>query len=605
MLSGFLSSALAADKSVLFETLPIPPDFPQILNDSASSSQTGVHFIGDERFLQNDIDIDLSTFSRRVFTSHDDICLSILALIAIVLVTQIVQVVLMRTSISSPLSTPARLFFSVVLSQFLQFRLPFRFINTTNQCVSRYYQPQPRSSQSSSNGTSHSNFSPVQLSIIAFLSAISLFVLHVLLLFVTFPRPVQSSSEQYGLQGVQPVFSDFNVGMKMLAATKKKECTSPFIIMNGRNKKKRLGYVEPLYTLNVCVKYEETVPRNRSSSVSSSETNTITISSALHRAGSDYEVVVGDRSITLSTRVEIRCSSRDGLGKKGFKTRNILFHTEDGNTSPFSNSRFLQRSVIHESRRFACRNYFDQPSTPNTAINSTQNFCNESRGVKPTSWKVESRPVSLWGDIVENVSTISSTFNSSDIPSPFEALRVGIAALVPSSVIYAVAQDNINLDLESIEENKEGGLVIQWLPAVGVGLYTVFDVVLLFLFLILKWMLQPISTNFMAWKYAQRNRFLNMNSFFKFQQQIRRDRENTGSRSTISDLDSFQIDPSNVLHDPFDNNASEGRNIEGKNSDFEGSNDYENQNRLDPHKQLSFTTNEYYIIPPSNVDSDT
>lgn len=487
---------MSSDSSPSASAFFIPPIEPAGLHRILNASQPGTYILTSDQFQQSNV--YLTNFTRRRLTSIDDILLSVLSLIAIILCTQLIITILLRTSVYSPISTPARLFSAIILTEFLQFKFPFRFISGVHQTFPNRYQQQNQTS---------SRFHTYSLSAIAFLGTCCLFLFHAFIIFLTYPRPVYNRTGQYGLIGVQPVVADdFNQAVGLLRGVGSHNgCVTP-VILSPYHTSNSLGVFQNVYNLHVCVHFEE------EEEPSMAPPDTVSISSAFHRAGSDHRINFRNRSISLRSRAYITTFTI--AGRQKYSKHNILFRTLDNSSSSFSHTRYLQHLFIHESKRFACRTH------ENT--NKSNPICDKKSTTISTRDSIERRLITLWPDTTEKVDTVVSTFNLASLPSPSNALQLGLAVLIPGGKIVQTQES---------ESNLPSGLIVQWTPLVGVGLFCIIDAVLLIVVAItMNWTMQPVSLGLLAWKYAERNRFLRTNSFLQYQQKQKKKSEERHKR---------------------------------------------------------------------------
>lgn len=450
-----MSIYLDGDNQILTNIPTPPPDFINL----TEPFKNGFYLGGHPRF--NVRDIRVTNMFHRQISRLDEFLLGVLTVLVISLLTDFVQAILLRTSNDNRVLA-TNLIYAAMVDEIAHLRNIWK----------HYTRFHGEYSSRRSFARQRTIASIVILGI-----SVLLFSAEVIAILVTQPMVIPSKSDQYNVQGIQPVGAEIGVSKFIRRTALQRICVSPIF---QEAKQQRNFLVSTCFIQNT----KEDLPRTFGAA------DSIAVKSWYHKAGSDHEVIIGTANVSLRIRSQIFTNTGDGNDSP----MRIFYENQDNKNQDMS--RYLHRRLIYAAMEWSC------------AKKDSQYTCQELvDDIQESPASTENRTIILWkgkdDSFLESVVGAVSTFRTKMI-SPISSVEIGIRELITSSAIkevekvanYALIEnDEIQFGREGLlsEEGRVAGVMP--LCVIVIGVYIVV--------LIIRCVLKPISLAHLALEKVQ------------------------------------------------------------------------------------------------------
>lgn len=431
-----------------------PPGFRNLTEPFA----LGTYLNGHDAFNVSDFRI-VNIFHRQVGPA-DELLLGMLSVFLIAVLSELVQTILLRTGRDRRVFAN-NLLYAALVDEVGHFRNIVSHLNILQNARER-----ARSRPHERNILRSRAFvSAVFLSI-----ALLLFVAEVVAVLVTQPLTINSTKDQYNVQGIQPLGTPMGVSKFVLRRILENVCVTPIMRPLRQNRN---------FLVRSCFIVREEIALSSPEDLS----DTIIVKSWFHSAGSDHNITFGPGSTNISIRSEIFTNT--GINDI---SRRITYRLIDN--SEMEHAKYIHRRLIHATIEWSCNQNFSKFTC--------FQLVDELKG----NTRTETREILKWqgrnGPVLENVTGLVSTFEIR-INSPYWAVRAGMRDLVTSGGIeetrgpatyHVIKDDSTEVGIAGLlsEEGRVAGLF-----PISLILLASFCVLI-----ILRWFLKPISLTFMA-----------------------------------------------------------------------------------------------------------
>lgn len=444
----------------------IPPVQPPHLKYIEDEREPGVYLVANDKFHLADQHI--TKLLHQQITNADEFILGVLSVLLIAVLSEMVYVILLRTSKKRGEISQNRVLSAFLFSEFEHLRIVSRHFNPSQWF--RRHRPSSPTIVRQSLPSKRPEFSTA-LSVTVLVFAVVIFAIDVLVVALTQPKPQQSEMGQYNLRAVQPVFTESGISSYISRMALDRPCVSPFM-SNGSQTRR--------FQVQSCVYFSYKKDLFTRSSI----TENVTIESYFHRGGFDHNISFPPAWIAVTTRVDVLLSEEDG------GSRHLLFDVLDNGS--FKHTRYMHNLVMYYAKEKLCRG--------DTVY---EEFCaNASAETDGTVWSSRKKKVHLWEDKYEDVIGVVSEFRNVNMPAPYWNLRSGSKVFLPGAAIFEISGESryvpFGKDMEEGEEAGIANLLVEQKRVAGVVVLLVLFSVMALLLVFLRLWLQPVSLERLA-----------------------------------------------------------------------------------------------------------
>lgn len=432
-------------KEVLFG-IPSPP--PNFLNVSENVF-AGIYIVGHDKFLVKDVHV-VGVLRRSVGPS-EEFLLGVLSVFLIAVVSEIVQVILMRTRRERRLS-PMSVVYACLVDELSHFRNIWSHLSSLRR-------------QEGNDRRQITSRQRALASLVVVGITLALFVVEVAAVVLTQPITVSSTEKAYNIKGVHPIGTSRGVARLIRRVAGNRICVSPIMTKSAQTRN---------FMVSACSLLEKKEDLTEETDVS----NFIKVSSWYHRGGVDHNITFGEAVFHLRLRAELFLDAGDG------GARRVLFQSRDN--AAMDHAKYIHERFIYSSMEWACNKPFSSKS------------CEELvQELKTVEQKQVEKEIVLWrgkrGDITEKIKGLVTTFQVG-MNSPYQAVNSGIRELYASAILTEVEEEAEyqNVLLDNIEKGI-AGLISEEGRVAGVYLLLIIFVVLLIILFVVRLVLKPMS----------------------------------------------------------------------------------------------------------------
>ena len=438
-------------KNILW-AIPLQPE--GFRNFSKDDSRNGGYIFGQNVFHTRDIPIT-NIFRRKIGGSAEEILLGALSVLIIAVLSEIIQAILLhsrRTKTESQRGVQN----AVLVDGFTHLRSMFAVIKNL---------------RIKANSVPTLNRKRFLLGLLMFSIALALIAADILAVYLTQPYVVSSSDSEYNIKVSQPIGTNSGVGRAARRLSQERPCVTPIFTHGPQNRN---------FSVSACISYK----KNEAHTGETDVIDQVTIGSWYHAAGSDHEISFGQAAINITTRAFLYFSENS--------TRRLLYETKD--TEDLQYAKYLQSLFIHSCIEISC----NQDPSKN---------CEQLVGELSNTTAIQEKEILLWSsreeDKIEVARGVVTTYSVNLTNNPYSTIDRGMFPLVSTAVMEEV-QGPAKYALTSTDELQENvdGLLIEEGRVAGLWAMLIGFICVLFILIVLRFMLRPVSIGAMAWELA-------------------------------------------------------------------------------------------------------